>query len=345
MKITKHNYEAYFLDYTEGNLSAEDKRELALFLEQNPGLKNELEEYEAVSLTANNVLFEGKEHLKKSVYTDETLVAYLENDLSPKERTELEKDITKHPYLKQEIDLYKKTILVPNETIVYEHKEKLKKRRLVVIWNTPANYLRVAAALLLLAGLFFVTTKLISKKPEAILAKKAETVIQKNTTTINNTNLTPATNVQNGLIASKEQPKYAIKKKGNYATKNDSLNRNINTVQVKYSLKDSTDKNNTIQNNLVQNNTTKDSTASQPFVAIQDSNQSYFYHSTNTEESTDVTENKTAPTKTKKSFFKFLSFAAKGAKQFGIKRIDVKEETNQNIIQIGSLALSETTSN
>lgn len=44
--INKDNYEAYFLDYLEGNLSEKDKKELELFLIENPKLGEELKAYD-----------------------------------------------------------------------------------------------------------------------------------------------------------------------------------------------------------------------------------------------------------------------------------------------------------
>lgn len=44
--INKDNYEAYFLDYLEGNLSEKDKKELELFLKENPKLGEELKAYD-----------------------------------------------------------------------------------------------------------------------------------------------------------------------------------------------------------------------------------------------------------------------------------------------------------
>ena len=50
MKINLHNYEAVFLDYYEGNLSAEDVSELLLFLENHPELKEDFESFENIVL-------------------------------------------------------------------------------------------------------------------------------------------------------------------------------------------------------------------------------------------------------------------------------------------------------
>jgi hypothetical protein len=49
-KITRHNYESFFLDYLEGELSDELKMELEVFLAENPDLAAELEDFESVSL-------------------------------------------------------------------------------------------------------------------------------------------------------------------------------------------------------------------------------------------------------------------------------------------------------
>jgi len=46
MRITQDNYEQYFLDHAEGNLSPEMERELADFLDANPDLKPILDEYD-----------------------------------------------------------------------------------------------------------------------------------------------------------------------------------------------------------------------------------------------------------------------------------------------------------
>lgn len=49
-KITRHNYEAFFLDYLEGNLSEAQKAELSVFLKEHPDLAEEIDDFELVSL-------------------------------------------------------------------------------------------------------------------------------------------------------------------------------------------------------------------------------------------------------------------------------------------------------
>jgi hypothetical protein len=49
-RITRHNYEAFFLDFIEGNLSEAQENGLKQFLKENPDLANELEDFESVSI-------------------------------------------------------------------------------------------------------------------------------------------------------------------------------------------------------------------------------------------------------------------------------------------------------
>ncbi len=67
MLINKSNYEAYALDYIEGNLSDIEVREMELFLAAQPSIKAELEAMrELVTVTADeSILFEPKELLLK----------------------------------------------------------------------------------------------------------------------------------------------------------------------------------------------------------------------------------------------------------------------------------------
>lgn len=71
--ITKDNYQAYFLDFLEGNLSNKDKQELEIFLGNHPQLREELEAYDEslVLLPDMDIRFEEKEslmHNKKIIF-------------------------------------------------------------------------------------------------------------------------------------------------------------------------------------------------------------------------------------------------------------------------------------
>ena len=62
MNITKTNYESWFLDYYEGNLSAIQVAELFLFLQQNNELQNEFESFNPINIASTEyVYFDAKE--------------------------------------------------------------------------------------------------------------------------------------------------------------------------------------------------------------------------------------------------------------------------------------------
>ena len=60
-KIDLNNYEAYFLDFMEGSLSAEEKHDLFTFLEKHHELKNEFElDFGEMALFPVTITFENK---------------------------------------------------------------------------------------------------------------------------------------------------------------------------------------------------------------------------------------------------------------------------------------------
>ncbi|MDA3823594.1 MAG: hypothetical protein PF450_13425, partial [Bacteroidales bacterium] len=66
MDINRNNYEVFFLDYAEGNLSADQEEILHRFLKFNPDLSAELETFSIHPLESNLEEFPNKNLLKKS---------------------------------------------------------------------------------------------------------------------------------------------------------------------------------------------------------------------------------------------------------------------------------------
>jgi hypothetical protein len=158
--ITLENYEAFYLDFLEGNLSEEDARALATFFEAHPELK--LDEEDLPILSVDNSIgltaFE-KELLKKddsnAIITPENaeffIVSELENQLNDKQKSELNKVVASSEELKSEKAFYQKTIL-PKESILYPNKSELiqeKKARIIPLWLIGSS---IAAASV---GFFF----------------------------------------------------------------------------------------------------------------------------------------------------------------------------------------------
>jgi hypothetical protein len=156
MKITRDNYEPFFLDYLEGNLDENYIDQFLDFLEQNPDLKEELQLFDNIHLPQEQVLFKEKEQLYKPVLNDASVfemktIAFLEGDLDAEDRKSFESYMALHPELQKEYELFAKTRLVADTEIKFPKKHKLyKKSGTIVLMNWVA---RAAAVLVLVWGI------------------------------------------------------------------------------------------------------------------------------------------------------------------------------------------------
>jgi hypothetical protein len=167
-KINLNNYEAWFLDYHEGNLCAEDVAELMLFVEKHTELKEVFESFENITLDMplTEAVFEGKEKMKKPVITLENYEAWFvdasDGTLDETSMQAVNYFLKEHPELETELKACKIIRLKPDLRIVFEGKEKLLKRlkkeeRVRIIpFPLPAyRYVAAAASLALILGLWF----------------------------------------------------------------------------------------------------------------------------------------------------------------------------------------------
>lgn len=177
MKITRDNYESFFIDYMEGNLQENLIDQFLDFLNQNPDLKEELHLFEEVRLPKEQLVFQEKNLLYKNAADEtrrleNTAVAYLEGDLNADENKAFETYIAAHPELKKEYDLFTKTRLVADSGIKYQHKQKLyKKSGTVIVLNWVA---RAAAVVILLWGVNSVIQTQNTPEPQKTKTELAE---------------------------------------------------------------------------------------------------------------------------------------------------------------------------
>lgn len=162
MKINKYNYEAFFLDFHEGNLSEEMKAEVLAFVKANPDLKEEFESFEMIFFESQGQKFPGKENLKKnpgiSIHNYKTwLVAYIEGDLKSNETIEVEKFLAENPAYNHELEILKKTKIFPDYSIRFKGKSSLKKGGVIIpMW---VRYAAAACAVIGLLAYFFIQEK------------------------------------------------------------------------------------------------------------------------------------------------------------------------------------------
>jgi len=137
--VNEHNYEAYYLDYLEGNLNKEDTAQLLKFLDKNPLLKLELDDIDDVVLEADTLVSFNKNLLKKNIDStsvEDYIIASLENEISEDDAKELEDFLKNDADAKLLSERYEKTIL-PKEHIIYPRKSDLKKRRTIPFYAYP----------------------------------------------------------------------------------------------------------------------------------------------------------------------------------------------------------------
>jgi hypothetical protein len=130
MNININNYEAYFLDYHEGNLSPQQVADLFLFLSQHPELKKEFEGFEQIVLDDFSApVFENKQLLKKNITVEnreEYFIRAVEGTLDTTELALLNTFLATHPEFSTEFNLFQKTQLQADPTVVFENKTILK---------------------------------------------------------------------------------------------------------------------------------------------------------------------------------------------------------------------------
>lgn len=163
IRIGINNYEAFLLDYTEGNLGPELTAELLLFLEQHPELNAGLDDLNAVRLPVETVpRFRYKESLKKTSRQEDTnrfpqlCLAFYDKIITPGEEEELERMLREHPGLKKDFIAFSHTYLQPDSTISYPYTASLKRSReaapnmILRLWPRYIAAAAVITALILL---------------------------------------------------------------------------------------------------------------------------------------------------------------------------------------------------
>lgn len=147
-KINLNNYEAWFLDYMEGNLSLEQQEDLFAFLDANPELKSELDddlgeftlspEFEGFSAKDSLKVEEGSNLIAMS-NVEELMIASVEGQLDIQQENQLDKFIRDNN-LTKDYTAYQNTRLQADLSEKLENKNKLKVKPVII-----PLYMRVAS--------------------------------------------------------------------------------------------------------------------------------------------------------------------------------------------------------
>ncbi|RLD61564.1 MAG: hypothetical protein DRI95_14085 [Bacteroidetes bacterium] len=162
MKITRQNYEHWFIDFIEGNLNPNDEALVREFVQINPDLNNELEDLLSCKMVPIQTKFQNKDLLKQNPLKairgitkfEQLSIAHLENELDKNEQVDLDRLLINSDKKKEEFQIIQRTKLLADNDVIFPSKNDLKK--LFIVKSKIKNYkiiYRVAAVFILLMGL------------------------------------------------------------------------------------------------------------------------------------------------------------------------------------------------
>lgn len=190
-KINTENYGAYWIDYLDGNLSSEQEEDLFSFLEKNTEIAGDLIDVEDNQLPKFDIELPNKKELLNQNLTELLLIAKLENEISEENEALIDKKINSNPKIAHSHSLYKKTILVPNNEIVFPDKESLKKTVRVPLFRYVSS-VAAAITIVFVAGYFLTRNVDTSINGTTPLTSDISVIPLK---TNNNNNITNDTNI------------------------------------------------------------------------------------------------------------------------------------------------------
>ena len=180
MKITTENIEAFLLDYHTGQLNQLDQLAVENFLMEHPEWKMTLDDL--CFLPDDATQFPAKDRLKKSANSDEAiksttdqknkeelLFLHTEGLLNDAQKLELDTYRQANHIFDRTVELSKHVRLIPDYTIVFPSKAKLKRsqtKRSWVLWLSSA-----AAAVILIVS--FVVNQALMTQKNVELAKES----------------------------------------------------------------------------------------------------------------------------------------------------------------------------
>lgn len=206
MKPNRSNYEIWFTDFLDGNLSEIQVEELKVFLKEHPDLNEELNGLTMVTLNPPDFTFSGKNALGKSPESlseeqfEYLCIASLENDLTPGQKSEMNEIISRDEMKRKSFERFQKLKLKPI-SVSFAGKSSVKKLTTgQKIFRLSAIGLSAAATIAIMVSIFKVTPESINSEttqsaqyiaPDTLLIESGQVIVVKKpylNTIRNNTN-------------------------------------------------------------------------------------------------------------------------------------------------------------
>ena len=133
-RINLNNYEAWLLDYAEGNLPAEDTADLLLFMEQHPELQTDVDNLMEFILPSDEIIsadFKQQLHKNDAAFKEhfENLcIAFYDKTITAAEKNELESILNQNPHWTKEFKAFAHVYIQQESDIEFTAKSSLKKQ-------------------------------------------------------------------------------------------------------------------------------------------------------------------------------------------------------------------------
>lgn len=168
INITLANYEEAFLLYIDGELSEESMAAVEAFVLLHPDLQEEFDILLTTKLDSEVFVLDNKESLlaenMKRAITDEDLLLYLDNELTPEQKFNVENKLAADTEYKRQHQLLMSTKLLADEGVVYPNKSELYRHTEKRI--QPKLWMRIAAAIVILLGIGILWTNIGGKQDD-----------------------------------------------------------------------------------------------------------------------------------------------------------------------------------
>ncbi|MFO7852570.1 MAG: hypothetical protein ACQERS_04805 [Bacteroidota bacterium] len=185
MIINRQNYQIWITDYFDGHLDDFQVEVLMDFLKRNPDLMSEFEDYAGLILKPD-----GQDSYDKSglLRTPEELtneqvehlsIAMMENDLSEKQKEEINELKKTDPRFRESIGIYEKIKLRPGNLAYPDRSSLLKipyRRKIIKIIVSTVS---IAATIAIITGLFFIFSQPADEYTNAYIAENNQTSPEK----------------------------------------------------------------------------------------------------------------------------------------------------------------------
>lgn len=176
-QINISNYEAYYLDYLEGNLDEQSKQLLLAFLDSHPELQVDGSDFLALSVEKNespikSFLIQKDENLLEinAANLERLIIAKNEGLLDAQKEKALSEMIATNESFSALSRQYQYTKL-QSPTFVYPHKKQLKKRPVYLLWAYAAS---VAAMFILLFSMYQLNQNFVPKKTKQLISQRED---------------------------------------------------------------------------------------------------------------------------------------------------------------------------